>query len=137
MVDKTKVVYSETTASKAKRMNTLDTTGSGTAYPYILIDGVGKAEDYAGMDLTGKVVFCARGETAFYEKANVAAGLGAVAVVIYNNEPGSIQMDLSSYGYSAPCVSILRSEAAAHSECLYCRYFGGYDLLHRHCDHLQ
>lgn len=113
MVDKTKVVYSETTASKAKRMNTLDTTGSGTAYPYILIDGVGKAEDYAGMDLTGKVVFCARGETAFYEKANVAAGLGAVAVVIYNNEPGSIQMDLSSYGYSAPCVSILRSEAAA------------------------
>ena len=36
------------------------------------------------MELTGKVVFCARGDTSFFEKANAAAGLGAAAVVIYN-----------------------------------------------------
>ncbi len=55
----------------------------------------------------------ARGSTSFFEKANVAASLGAAATVVYNNTAGSINMDLSGYNYTAPCVSILQSEGAA------------------------
>ena len=81
--------------------------------PYVLVDGFGTAEDYQGVDLKGKVVFCSRGSTSFFEKANVAASLGAAATVVYNNTAGSINMDLSGYNYTAPCVSILQSEGAA------------------------
>lgn len=84
-----------------------------TDYEYIFVDGVGKEEDYAGIDLTGKVVICSRGETSFFEKANVAAGLGAAATIIYNNTSGIIGLNLTGYIYTAPCVSITQDSAAA------------------------
>ena len=109
------VVYNETTGYLNRPMASLDTSAerTGTAIPYVLVDGFGMAEDYQGVDLRGKVVFCSRGTTSFFEKANVAASLGAAATVIYNNTAGSINMDLSGYNYTAPCVSILQSEGAA------------------------
>ena len=96
-------------------MTSLDKSadGSGTDYEYIFIDGLGKPEDFEGMDLTGKVVFCQRGEISFYEKADNAAKLGAAAIVIYNNVEEPFGMDLTDYSYTAPCVSILMSEGAA------------------------
>ena len=38
-------------------------------YEYLLIDGSGLKEDYAGMDLTDKNAFSAPGETSFVDKA--------------------------------------------------------------------
>ena len=84
-----------------------------TDYEYIFVDGVGVEADYAGIDLTGKVVFCSRGETSFFEKANAAAGLGAAATIIYNNTSGVIGLNLTGYTYKAPCVSITQDSAAA------------------------
>ena len=84
-----------------------------TDYEYIFVDGVGVEADYAGIDLTGKVVFCSRGETSFFEKANAAAGLGAAATIIYNNTTGAIGLNLTGYEYTAPCVSITQDVAAA------------------------
>ena len=109
------VVYDESTGYQNAPMASLDTSAdqTGTVLPYILIDGFGTVEDYQGLDLTGKVVLCSRGSTSFFEKANVAASLGAAATVIYNNTAGVIHMDLSGYLYTAPCVSILQSEGAA------------------------
>ena len=109
------VVYTETTGYNNLPMASLDTSAgqTGTVIPYVLVDGFGTAEDYQGVDLKGKVVFCSRGSTSFFEKANVAASLGAAATVVYNNTAGSINMDLSGYNYTAPCVSILQSEGAA------------------------
>ena len=86
----------------------LDVTedGSGTEYEYVLVDGIGTAEDYADIDLSGKVVLCSRGESYYYEKANVAAEAGAVALIVYNNQPGIVLMDLSGYNYNIPAVFI-------------------------------
>ncbi len=47
------------------------------------------------------------------DKANAATHLKAKAVVIYNNEPGAIRMDLTNYYRSQPCVSITQEEGAA------------------------
>ncbi len=94
-----------------RAFSSLDTTGSGTEYEYIFIDGLGAPEDYTGMDLTGKIVFCSRGSLSFYEKAHNAVAAGAVATVIYNNQAGSLGMDLTDYSYSNPCASILQAHA--------------------------
>ena len=108
------IVYTETDY-KNRPLTILDTSadGSGTEYDYIFIDGLGKPEDYAGIDLTGKVVFCHRGELSFSEKGNNAAKLGAAAVVICNNADEPFGMDLTDYSYTAPCVSVMLRDGAA------------------------
>ncbi len=111
-VGETRVFYNER-LSMQDSMTSLDLSGTGTDYEFLLIDGIGLKEDYAGMDLTDKIVFCSRGEISFVEKANTATRLKAKAVVIYNNEPGIINMDLTDYYRSQPCVSITQEEGAA------------------------
>ena len=106
------IVYTETEYTN-RPISTLDTTGKGTEYEYIFIDGIGKPEDYAGLDLTGKVVFCHRGEISFFEKGNNAAKLGAAAIVICNNVDEPFGMDLTDYAYSAPCVSVMKRDGDA------------------------
>ncbi len=80
---------------------------------YIFIDGFGAEEDFAALaqELEGKVAFCSRGDNSFVEKAENAVKYGAIATVIYNNQPGTIGMDLSSYTRTEPCVSITQSDA--------------------------
>ncbi len=107
----TQMFYAET-LSWQDPMRSLDTTGNGTEYEYVFIDGIGLAEDYEGIDLSGKLVFCSRGKTTFAEKANTATELGAAAIIIYNNMPGTINMDLSEYFYLQPCVSITQEQGA-------------------------
>ena len=87
---------------------TLDTTGTGTDYDYIFIDGMGDESDYAALgDLVkDKIVFCKRGSINFSAKAQNAFDNGAAASVVYNNVADSINMDLSGYTGTAPCVSI-------------------------------
>ena len=108
------IIYTET-PYRNQPIASLDTSkdGSGTAYEYIFIDGIGLPEDYEGMDLRGKVVFCSRGESSFSDKGNVAAELGAAAVVIYNNDGAAFGMDLTDYVFDTPCVCISQDDGAA------------------------
>lgn len=101
-----RVVYTETTYN-CDKFHTL-----AGEREYVLIDGVGTPEQFAAVKdvLEGKIAFCSRGETAFADKANAATACGAVATVVYNNQPGTISMDLTSYTGSAPCVSITQQE---------------------------
>ena len=102
-----------------KPLSSLDTSlkGSGTDYDFIMIDGLGTAEDYAGLDLTGKVVLCSRGELYYSEKATIAAELGAAALIVYNNEPGTINMDLTDYTHSMPAVFLTQGNAGIIRAC--------------------
>lgn len=104
----------ETTGEKAghgmKQMKSI-----AGEYEYILIDGVGNTGDYdaiGGKDLLeGKIVFCSRGELDFSMKASNAAQYGVAATIVYNNVPGTISMDLSSYWNEAPCVLVTQDTA--------------------------
>ncbi len=92
----------------------LSSDGSGTDYDFVFIDGLGYTEDYTGMDLSGKVVFCSRGTLNFGVKGSNAADLGAAATIIYNNDDSGIfGMDLTGYYYSNPCASISMESADA------------------------
>jgi len=88
-------------------------TTLGGTQEYVLVNSIGEPADFeaVGTDvLTGKIVMCYRGTTSFFEKANAAAAAGAAGVVIVNNQPGVINMDLTGYEYTAPVVSILQTD---------------------------
>lgn len=61
--------------------------------------GIGRREDFARPQTTGRIVLVERGQLFFWEKVANAAAAGAVAVVVYNSQPG------------VPPVATLRSPA--------------------------
>ncbi len=75
-------VYSYTESKSYK-----DFLGKEKAYE---VFDLGKAEEFEGIDLTGKVAVIKRGEIAFLYKAENAMAAGAEAVIIYNNVAGNI-----------------------------------------------
>ena len=104
----------------AKTFSTLDTSEdqSGTTYDYVFLgdpvkgEGIyGLPENYANVDVKGKVVLISRGNSSFADKANAAIQAGAAAAVIYNNAPGSINMNLTGYNFPNPAVMIEQSKA--------------------------
>lgn len=104
----------------AKNFSTLDTSEdqSGTTYDYVFLgdpvkgEGIyGLPENYANVDVKGKVVLVSRGNSSFADKANAAIQAGAAAAVIYNNAPGSINMNLTGYNFPNPAVMIEQAKA--------------------------
>ena len=61
---------------------------------FVAVPGVGRAADYTGIDVRGKIALIKRGDTTFEEKANTAEAKGAAAVIIYNNVSGDIKMSI-------------------------------------------
>ena len=81
---------------------------------YIAIDGFGTDEEMAALKdvLAGKIAVVSRGSTSFYQKANAAVANGAIATIVYNNQPGTINMNLTGYTGTAPAVSITQADGA-------------------------
>ena len=102
------IIYTESAYSNAPMA-----TIAGTQ-EYVFIDGYGTAEDWAavGDALEGKIAICSRGTISFYQKAEYAVAAGAIATIIYNNDTGVINMDLSDYKQTQPCVSITQAAGA-------------------------
>jgi lactocepin len=63
--------------------------------------------------IAGKVVLCSRGTSSFYQKVNAAAAAGAIACIIYNNQPGVINMNLEGVTTHIPAVSITQADGQA------------------------
>lgn len=76
--------------------------------------GLGRPEDLAGADLSGKVVILDRGIVTFGDKARAAEAGGAIAVIVVNDQPG---LFLGSLGdgtsSSIPVVSVSGESAEA------------------------
>ncbi|MBS4190420.1 S8 family serine peptidase [Bacillus sp. FJAT-49705] len=56
----------------------------------IVYAGLGKAADFAGKDINGKLALIQRGEITFDEKIKNAKNAGAKAVIVYNDVDGQI-----------------------------------------------
>ena len=108
--------YQEASSGYNQPFTTLDTTGKGTVYEYVLIPGMGTPENYENIDVKGKIVLVSRGEISFAEKHTNGANAGAAAVVVYNNQAGSIGMNLQGSYATIPCVSIYQADAIAAME---------------------
>ena len=81
---------------------------------YVVVPGVGNLSDYEGLDVTGKVALVSRGEISFMEKQAYAAEMGAVAIVVYNNDRGPFGMQITEGGI--PAVSVTRESGVAMIE---------------------
>ena len=61
----------------------------GSNVPFFFLDAAGKPEDFAGKNVSGKVVALRRGEITFNEKQANARSAGAIGVIVINNEDTS------------------------------------------------
>lgn len=81
----------------------------------VAIPGVGKPEDFKGLNLAGKFALISRGEIKFVDKVKNALDAKASGVIIYNNKPGLMQGSISEDGtlLHIPVVMIEQTEGAA------------------------
>lgn len=109
------VIYTETEYTNKP----LTTIAGSHNYVYIDSPGVyGNYNDFETLSslVKGKVVLCNRGETNFAAKATAAAEAGAAALIVVNNAPGFINMDLTDYAGTMPVVSITMAEGSFFRE---------------------
>ncbi|TLG74206.1 S8 family serine peptidase [Culicoidibacter larvae] len=79
----------------------------------IVYAGLGKSEDFTGIDVNGKVALIKRGEIAFVDKAANAKANGAIAVIFYNNGSGKIDNYLGEASDFLPMFDMSGEEGTA------------------------
>lgn len=82
-VGQERVAFSDVAASPFTNL-------AGEPLPYVLVPGYGTAEDFAQVDVAGKVAVVSRGELAFTDKQQNAHTAGAMALVVFDNAEGSL-----------------------------------------------
>lgn len=74
----------------------------------------GSLEDFAGYDLSGKIVMIARGNEVYFSDKHTNGMLaGAAAVLIYNNAPGALSASLEGSEAKIPCGGLTLEDAKA------------------------
>ena len=66
--------------------------------------GIGTPEEFAKVDVKGKIAVVQRGSLSFQEKTTNAAAAGAIGLIVVNNEAGTINMAIDSF--DVPSVSV-------------------------------
>ena len=80
---------------------------------FVVVPGVGRAADYTGLDVNGKIALVRRGSTTFEEKALLAQNNGAIGIIIYNNVAGDIKMNVGDATLASCSISQDAGEALA------------------------
>lgn len=100
------VEASGTGSERKKFVDDILGTEQSHTYEYVYIRGAGRAGDYNGIDVSGKIALVERGSNSFEEKVRVAKSQGAIACIIYNNVSGDISMSVGQAGNDYPVCSI-------------------------------
>lgn len=117
------VFFNESSDGTNQPITTLDTSGNGTEYDFVLLDNPGVITDDDDKIVTsyledlkdviaGKVVLVNRGTSTFAQKHMAAAAAGAVGCIVMNNQAGTFGMALTNSSATIPCVSITQEDAA-------------------------
>ncbi|GAB3433535.1 M28 family metallopeptidase [Actinophytocola sediminis] len=95
--------------------NTPEGGATGTLVAVPVDDTPGcETTDYDGLAAEGAVVLVSRGSCTFGEKALIAGQVGAAAVIVYNNGPGSLNGTLGGVDpASAPAAGVTQEQGAA------------------------
>ncbi|KAB7705323.1 DUF4910 domain-containing protein [Bacillus aerolatus] len=89
-------------------------TPSGDVTGELVLAGLGKKEELADIDLTGKIALIKRGEITFGEKVLNATATGAAGVIIYNNADGAVNGTLGEAREDyAPAIALTKAEGEA------------------------
>ncbi len=99
-------IYEDSSADYTPSMDFNAKLG-GKSYTYVPIDGAGLAEDYQGKDVRGRIALVQRGGCTFEEKMTNAYNAGAAAIIVYNNQPGEVRMQISRF--TIPGITITQA----------------------------
>ncbi len=98
-----KITYFDTAADEAKMFYSLEGT-----YEYVPVGGIGNTNDFARVNVNGKIALVERGEIPFTTKEENAKNAGAVGLIVYDNEEGELfGMQLKGL---LPAVSISKAD---------------------------
>ncbi len=78
---------------------------AGKSLEYVIVPGFGESKDYEGLDVTGKIALVSRGNVNYQDKKEAAKEAGAAGMVVYNNEPGLLYMQLDEYDLPSAFIS--------------------------------
>ena len=85
-------------------------------YEYVLVPNDGAANDYANVNVRGKVAVVRRGNITFADKYNNAKANGAAGLIIYNNQSGKLRAglgDMSEAEKTIPFISTTQEAGLA------------------------
>ena len=99
----------------------------------LVFAGLGREEDYDGLDVKGKVALLGRGRITFKKKAEIAASHGAMGIIVFNNSSRPIRGASLGKPGPIPAVIISRDEGEALKE----RLERGPLLIHLKVDTIQ
>ncbi len=100
--------FNETTNGASEENNFFDTLlgdKDSMEIEFVLVPGVGRSADYAGLNVEGKIALVRRGDNTFEEKAIIAQKQGAAGILIYNNVSGDIKMNVGDAKLAACSIS--------------------------------
>jgi hypothetical protein len=89
--------------------------GKACTLPIVRMNNAGTAEDFAKVDVRGKIAVVDRGEISFWIKLQNASEAGAIAVFCANNQPGTVNANLSELPSSVkkiPFLTITQDQGA-------------------------
>ena len=84
-------------------------------HEFVYVDSVGDGQDLVAVsqyeDLKGKIIIVNRGGISFYQKANAGIDYSPVAMIVANNQPGTLTMSLDNYTGNFPVILITQADA--------------------------
>ena len=80
---------------------------------YVVVPGFGEAKDYEDLGVSGKIALVSRGSVEYNVKKNAAKEAGAIGILVYNNEPGMLYMQLDNYDLPSAFISQADGKALA------------------------
>ena len=72
---------------------------------YAVVPGTGTAEDFAKVDVNGKIALVERGGIYYQAKMDNAKTAGAIGMLVYNNTPGMLYMSISNWEMPSAFIS--------------------------------
>ena len=78
---------------------------AGQELSYVVVPNAGEKADYDGLNVQGKIALVSRGSVEYNVKKEAAKEAGAVGILVYNNEPGMLYMQMDEYDLPSAFIS--------------------------------
>lgn len=116
-VGERKVAFNDTVEDKTVE-NVKDDSPSfrslaGKELEYVVVPNAGETKDYDGLNVKGKIALVSRGSVEYNTKKEAAKAAGAAGILVYNNEPGMLYMQMDNYDLPSAFISQADGKALA------------------------
>ena len=116
-VGERKVAFNDTVEDKTVENVTEESPSfrslAGNELEYVVVPNAGEAKDYHGLSVEGKIALVSRGSVEYNTKKEAAKAAGAAGILVYNNEPGMLYMQMDNYDLPSAFISQADGKALA------------------------